>query len=72
MHAMRTETAELAEQEMSTPADLARLLQLSERSVRRLCADHRIPHRRIGNRIRFTSSDVEAALEQAFVAPVTS
>lgn len=42
-----------------TVEDVAQILNVSDRTVRRLCAGNVIPHIYVGSQIRFVSSDVQ-------------
>lgn len=41
-----------------TENQLAEVLQISARTIRRRCAERRLPFHRIGNRVRFDLSEV--------------
>lgn len=56
--------------ELLTIKDVARLLKVSEVTVRRLQQARQIPFLKIGGGIRFTVSDVEKYLKQARVEAV--
>ncbi len=47
-----------------TLAELAELLNITERHVRRLVAENRIPYTKVGGRIRFNLARVEDWLNQ--------
>jgi excisionase family DNA binding protein len=47
-----------------TLVELAELLHLTERHVRRLVAENRIPYTRVGARLRFNLARVQGWLEQ--------
>jgi excisionase family DNA binding protein len=48
---------------------LAELLHITERHVRRLVAENRIPYTKVGGRIRFNLARVEDWLDQNIHAP---
>jgi excisionase family DNA binding protein len=50
---------------MATVAETADALGISEASVRRLCRDGQLPHRRYGRRLLIPKQAIEAEVEQA-------
>lgn len=50
--------------EVATTTTLAQRYGVTERTIRRLCAEGRLPHHRIASAIRFTTED-QAAIEAA-------
>ncbi|MEU7903649.1 helix-turn-helix domain-containing protein [Actinoplanes sp. NPDC049118] len=57
--------------ELLTVADLALLLKVEVRFVRRLVAERRIPFHKVGKFVRFYRRDVEAFVAAGRVEPVT-
>ena len=53
------------EQDMLTYAQVAKLLQVSERTIKRLVASGRLKSSRVGRQRRFARADVEAYLESS-------
>jgi excisionase family DNA binding protein len=47
-----------------TLAELAELLHITERHMRRLVAENRIPYTKVGGRLRFNLARVEGWLDQ--------
>lgn len=52
--------------------DVARRLGVTERHVRRLVAEDRIPHRRWGKLLRFDPVDIEAWLDSVRRGPTST
>lgn len=50
--------------------ETARKLGISERTLRRLVTDGRIPHHRFGRLVRFTDGDITEILAMSRVAPL--
>lgn len=55
--------------ETFTVGEMARAWKLSERTVRRFCAEGRLPHHRLGDSIRFTPADLERIDVSTLIAP---
>ena len=51
-----------------TLVQVSHLLQVSVMTLRRRIYDGTLPHHRIGNRILFTQSDIEAFVESCAIA----
>lgn len=56
-------------EELFTYQQAARRLYISTRTLRRLVARGRVPHRRIGRLVRFTRADLDEILHLYRVAP---
>lgn len=52
-----------------TPDDLANMLKVAPRTVQRWCQQRRVPHVKIGSRIRFTPTQVEEIAQAYTVVP---
>lgn len=52
-----------------TSQQLAELTGVSHRWILRLCREGLVPHHRVGNRVRFTSSDLDAIAEHGVGQP---
>ena len=68
----RTRPAEVMQHDQRTPrlldvVELADRLHVSERFVRRIVAERRIPIQKVGRHIRFREDDVEAFLEAGYL-----
>ncbi|GAA0473640.1 hypothetical protein Ade02nite_73950 [Paractinoplanes deccanensis] len=57
--------------ELLTVAELARVLKVEVRFVRRLVAERRIPFTKVGKYVRFYRSDVDDFVSAGRVEPVT-
>ena len=58
-----TEGSENAMPELLTVDDVAKILNVSDRTVRRLCEREELPHIYIGSQLRFEKSDLENYLK---------
>lgn len=57
--------------ELITVPELALLLKVEVRFVRRLVAERRIPYTKVGKYVRFHRCDVEAFIAAGRVEPIT-
>jgi excisionase family DNA binding protein len=57
--------------EVLTIAQAAARIKMSDRYVRRLVAERRIPFHKLGRSVRITASDLMAHLDAAKVQPIT-
>lgn len=58
--------------ELLTVADLARIFQVSQRTIQRLIRGERIPYYRFGNRVRFAPEHVAEIKAMFEVRPITT
>lgn len=58
-----TEGSENAMPELLTVEDVAKILNVSDRTVRRLCDREELPHIYIGSQLRFEKTDLENYLK---------
>lgn len=65
--AMVMQSEHFTQQRLLDVADLAERLCVSERFVRRIVAERRIPIQRVGRHIRFREEDVDAFLEAGYL-----
>lgn len=61
--AVREELQRQRDEREVTLAEAAELLRVSERTVRTMAGDGRLPHRRVGREYRFRVGDLESSRE---------
>lgn len=53
-------------------AEAAEYLSTSERFVRRLVAERRVPFHKVGRYVRFSAVDLDAFVQQGRIEPITA